>query len=98
MTFTVRKTGLSGLPLALLPAVVMDTETTGLNVTTDRVIEIAAIRLEDGQARREADFSELVNPQVLIPATATDVHAISDADVVVGMESAIVPVTTARST
>ena len=70
MTFTVRKSGLSGLPLPVLSAVVMDTETTGLNVTTDRVIEIAAIRVEDGAARREADFARLINPQQPIPATA----------------------------
>ncbi len=81
MTFTVRKTGFSGLSLALLPAVVIDTETTGLNVATDRVIEIAAIRLEDGMARRDNDFAELIDPQVPIPATATAIHGIADEDI-----------------
>ncbi|MEE4235900.1 MAG: DUF294 nucleotidyltransferase-like domain-containing protein [Anderseniella sp.] len=81
MSFTVQRTGLSGLPLAMVPAVVLDTETTGLKVSEDRVIEIGAIRVTDGEARREEDFSRLINPQVPIPAASTAIHAITDADV-----------------
>ena len=81
MTFTVRKTGLSGLPLSVLPSVVVDTETTGLNVAADKVVEIAAIRVEDGAAMREADFAALINPQQPIPVMATQIHSITDEDV-----------------
>ena len=81
MSFTVQRTGLSGLPLAMVPAVVMDTETTGLKVAEDRVIEIGAIRVVNGEARREEDFSRLINPQVPIPAASTAIHTITDADV-----------------
>ena len=59
MSFTVQRTGLSGLPLAMVPAVVMDTETTGLKVAEDRVIEIGAIRVVNGEARRKSD-NELI--------------------------------------
>ena len=81
MSFTVQRTGLSGLPLGLVPAVVMDTETTGLSTVNDRVIEVAAIRIDSGQARREEAFSSLINPQVPIPAASTAIHTITDADV-----------------
>ena len=81
MSFTVQRTGLSGLPMAMVPAVVMDTETTGLKISEDRVIEIGAIRINDGQALREDDFSRLINPQVPIPAASTAIHTITDADV-----------------
>jgi len=65
----------------MVPAVVLDTETTGLNVSEDRVIEIGAIRVTDGKACREEDFSRLVNPQMPIPAASTAIHTITDADV-----------------
>jgi DNA polymerase-3 subunit epsilon/CBS domain-containing protein len=81
MSFTVQRTGLSGLPLTMVPAVVMDTETTGLKVGEDRVIEIGAVRIIDGTAVREDDFSRLINPQVPIPAASTAIHTITDDDV-----------------
>jgi DNA polymerase-3 subunit epsilon/CBS domain-containing protein len=81
MSFIVRRAGLSSLPLGLVPVVVMDTETTGVNVTTDRVIEIAAIRIRNGVAQRESAFAEFVNPQAPIPAASTAIHSITDGHV-----------------
>ncbi|MGB7206235.1 MAG: DUF294 nucleotidyltransferase-like domain-containing protein [Anderseniella sp.] len=81
MSFTVQRTGLSSLPLNMVPAAVVDTETTGLKVAQDRIIEIGAIRIVNGEARREEDFSRLVNPQVSIPAASTAIHKITDTDV-----------------
>jgi DNA polymerase-3 subunit epsilon/CBS domain-containing protein len=81
MSFTVRKAGLSSLPLGLVPAAVMDTETTGLKVASDRVIEIAAIRIEDGKVDETGAFQRLVNPQQPIPAASTAIHNITDDDV-----------------
>ena len=81
MSFTVRRIGLSGLPLGLVPAVVMDTETTGLNTATDRIIEIAGIKTGDGTAQRKSAFAELINPLVPIREASSAIHHISDADV-----------------
>ncbi|MEO9877207.1 MAG: DUF294 nucleotidyltransferase-like domain-containing protein [Anderseniella sp.] len=77
----VERTGLSALPLALVPAVVMDTETTGLNTASDRVVEIAAVRITDGRAEPDSAFQVMVNPGIAIPASSTAIHAITDADV-----------------
>jgi len=79
MSFLAADSSHAGLPLTAVPAVAIDTETTGLDVRQDRVVEIAAVRLgPDGPAEH---FSSLVAPGVAIPATATAVHGISDAEV-----------------
>ena len=59
--------------------VVLDLETTGLDPTSDRIIEIAAIRFVDG---KEAEcFDTLINPGVTIPDFITKLTGISDDDV-----------------
>jgi len=60
------------------PFTIFDLETTGMSPSRDRIVEIAAIRVErDGFKSR---FHSLVNPGlgVLIPSQATKVHRISD--------------------
>lgn len=81
MSFKVEKTGLSALPLSLVPAVVMDTETTGLDTASDRIIEIAAVRIRDGKPEPDTAFQVLVNPGISVPAPSTAIHTITDADV-----------------
>src|SRR5262245_58343120 len=68
-------------PLIAVDAVVLDTETTGLNPTRARIIEIAAVRLIAGRlvAEPEAVFRRLVNPGESIPVSASAVHRIDDA-------------------
>ena len=67
------------LPPLERPLAVLDLETTGTNVFTDRIVEVAAVKVHpDG--RRES-FVARVNPQQPIPAQATAVHGITDADV-----------------
>jgi DNA polymerase-3 subunit epsilon len=56
--------------------VVLDTETTGADVTLDRVVQIALVRLQSDGFRRE--FESLVNPGVPIPVEAQRVHGITD--------------------
>ncbi|MCE2675108.1 MAG: 3'-5' exonuclease [Sediminibacterium sp.] len=54
----------------------IDLETTGINVSTDRIVEIAIVKImPDGtkQVKRK-----LVNPEMPIPKAASDVHGISD--------------------
>ncbi len=70
----------AGLPLGSLEAIVFDTETTGLSIAKDRVVEIAAVRIAAGRIKDDA-FSTLVNPDSPIPAPATRIHGIADEDV-----------------
>lgn len=57
---------------------VIDLETTGLDVATDRIIEIAVVHLDDN-AHIVDTWSSLVNPGR--PTGATSIHGITDADV-----------------
>ena len=59
--------------------VVFDLETTGISWQTDRIVELAAVKVSGGQVAEE--FSTLVNPRVSIPYGATQINGISDADV-----------------
>jgi len=61
------------------PLVFLDLETTGINVTSDRIVEISLLKIKpDGQ---EEWLTTLVNPGIPIPAASTAVHGISDHDV-----------------
>lgn len=61
------------------PLVVFDLETTGPDRLTDRIVEVAALKVSpDGSV---STFESRVNPGVKIPAEATAVHGITDADV-----------------
>lgn len=58
------------------PVAVLDLETTGVNLATDRIIEIAIIKVNpDGskQVKRK-----LINPEMRIPASSSDIHGITD--------------------
>jgi len=66
-------------PLAEIKAVVLDTETTGLDVATARLVQISAVRFEAGRVLPDQVFDELVQPGVPIPPGATVVHRITDA-------------------
>ncbi len=57
-----------------LKIVGLDVETTGLRPETDRIVEIAIVS-------HGAAYCELVNPGIPIPAEATAIHGIEDADV-----------------
>ncbi len=55
---------------------IFDIESTGINIRTDRIIELAIIRLDpDGSETTE---SWLVNPGVPIPEDSTAIHGITD--------------------
>jgi len=59
-----------------LPVVVFDTETTGLQAKTERIVEIGIVVFMDGEPIKV--FNRLVNPQKKIPKAAEKVHGISD--------------------
>ena len=62
--------------VADLPIVAIDTETTGRDPATDRVVEVACVRWERGEITLRKSW--LVNPGRAIPKEAFDVHGISD--------------------
>ena len=66
-------------PLERLPILVLDTETTGLDVTQDRIVSIGGLRLVGGRLYRATSFDHLVNPGIAIPARSTAVHGITQA-------------------
>ncbi len=68
-------------PLIALDAVVLDTETTGLDPAKARVVEIAAVRLAAGRIETEDAFRRLVRPNEPIPQAATRIHGIDNATV-----------------
>jgi DNA polymerase-3 subunit epsilon/CBS domain-containing protein len=68
-------------PLAELSVVVFDTETTGLDVSRDRVVQIGAVRVERGRVCPDETFLALVNPSMPIPPASTAIHGIDDAAV-----------------
>lgn len=56
-----------------------DTETTGVSVHDDRIVTAALVVRGGGKPNR--DFSYLINPQVPIPAAASELHGVDDARV-----------------
>jgi|APTNR8051073442_1049403.scaffolds.fasta_scaffold02122_2 DNA polymerase-3 subunit epsilon/CBS domain-containing protein len=64
--------------LSDLTAVVLDLETTGLDVTSDRVVQVGAVRIDKGRLLRTETFESLVNPSIPIPPSSTAIHGIDD--------------------
>ncbi|MDD4735472.1 MAG: 3'-5' exonuclease [Kiritimatiellae bacterium] len=61
------------------PMVFFDIESTGLNRKTDRIVELAMIKIHPDGSRISVVFR--VNPEMPISAEATRVHGITDEDV-----------------
>ena len=61
------------------PLVFIDLETTGLNTSNDRIIELTALKIHPDGAREER--SVRINPGVPISSGAMKVHGITDDDV-----------------
>lgn len=61
------------------PVIFFDLETTGTNITQDRIVEISLIKvMPNGE---EFERTRRINPGIPIPAEATAVHHITDEDV-----------------
>lgn len=65
-------------PLRSLTAIVLDTETTSLDVRRARVLEIGAIAILNGRLVPEPYFASLINPQTEIPPASVAIHGITD--------------------
>lgn len=63
----------------MIDFVAFDLETTGVQAGIDRIVEIGAVRFENGEP--VSKYNELVDPQCEIPAEAIAVHKISNEDV-----------------
>lgn len=63
------------IPLIALEAVVLDTETTGLDPGTVRILQVGAVHLARGQIAE--GFERKVNPGVPIPPETTRVHGLT---------------------
>ena len=61
------------------PIIFFDLETTGVNTSRDRIVEISMVKvMPDGE---EIIKTRRINPEMPIPAAATEVHHITDEDV-----------------
>lgn len=58
------------------PIIFFDLETTGLDVSTARIVEIACIKIDVDGNRTEKH--SIINPTIPIPKEASDVHGITD--------------------
>lgn len=72
--------GLSFMNIKLNRSIVfMDIESTGLNIVTDRIVELALLKVNEHGEKITKTFR--VNPEMPIPAEVTKIHGISDSDV-----------------
>ena len=58
------------------PIVFIDLETTGINITSDRIVEIAIIKILPDKTK--VIKHKLINPQMPIPKSSIDIHGITD--------------------
>jgi DNA polymerase III subunit epsilon len=57
----------------------LDLETTGINISTDRIVEISVLKISPNG--KEEWMSTRVNPEMAIPPKSTAIHDIKDEDV-----------------
>ena len=68
-------------PLSDLCFVAFDTETTGLSVEKDAIVQIGALRILNGRIVGGEELDTYVNPGRLIPPSSTKIHGVTDLDV-----------------
>ncbi len=61
------------------PIAFIDLETTGINVTTDRIVELSVLKISP--SGKEEWMTTRVNPEIPIPPKTTAIHGITDQDV-----------------
>jgi DNA polymerase-3 subunit epsilon len=61
------------------PIAFFDLETTGLNISKDRIVEIAILRIEPDQS--ESSYVKRINPEIPISAESIEIHGITNEDV-----------------
>ena len=58
------------------PLAFIDLETTGINLGTDRIVEIAIVKILPDKSR--SIKRKLINPGIPIPPESSEVHGITD--------------------
>ena len=58
------------------PVAFIDLETTGVNLSSDRIVEIAIVKVLPTQERQVK--RKLINPEMTIPKASSDIHGITD--------------------
>lgn len=61
------------------PLVLIDLETTGINIVNDRIVEISILKIEPNG--KETSYTYRVNPTIPIPEESSKIHGIYDDDV-----------------
>jgi DNA polymerase-3 subunit epsilon len=61
------------------PIIFFDLETTGINIASDRIVEISYLKID--QKGNESTRTQMINPGMPIPEKATEIHGIRDEDV-----------------
>ncbi len=61
------------------PVVFLDLETTGMNIATDRIVEIAFLKVNVDGSEEEKQLR--INPEMPIPPEVSQIHGIYDEDV-----------------
>ncbi|MFK7835018.1 MAG: exonuclease domain-containing protein [Sulfitobacter sp.] len=72
---------ISDTPLRDLCYVAFDTETTGLSVAQDDIVQIGAVRVLNGRIVAGEVIDTFVDPERPIPSASTRIHGVTDADV-----------------
>lgn len=65
-------------PLIAIAGVAVDTETTGLDATRARIVQIGAVGISGGRIEPERSFDVLVDPGESVPPAASRIHGITD--------------------
>ena len=62
------------------PLAFLDLETTGVNVSKDKIVEIAIIKINTDSSKEE--YNKRINPEIPIPIETSEIHGIYDFDVI----------------
>lgn len=65
-------------PLSAIEAVSLDTETTGLDPSIARIVQLGLINLSKGELDDSSQWEQIVNPQMPMPAKSAEIHGIND--------------------
>jgi DNA polymerase-3 subunit epsilon len=63
------------------PLAFFDIETTGLNISKDRIVEISILKIYPPNGEKKESKTLLFNPGIPIPKDVSHIHGITDADV-----------------
>ena len=61
------------------PLVIFDTETTGIAISTDKIVELAYVKIWNNGRIKKSNM--IINPEIKITPEASSIHSIRDSDV-----------------